>query len=116
MHDRVELALHQHGLDRLVVRQSRDLQVRRRRELDVLVELGEPFDRFVRHAVFVLEDAAQPMDGGDQERLDADLLADQVGRLLDALAVLMKTKPWRKRRCRNTGSASIGKPWSFATI
>ena len=43
-------------------------------------------DRFVRHAVFVLEDAAQPVDRGDQERLDADLAADQVGGLGDALA------------------------------
>ena len=85
MDQRVELALGQHVLDRLVVRQPRDLEVGRRREIDVLVELGEPFDRFVRHAVFVLEDAAHPVDRGDQERLDADLLADQVGRLLDAL-------------------------------
>ena len=56
-----------------------------RRELDVLVELGEPFDRLVRHAVLVLEDAAHPMPGRHQERLDADLAADQVLRLLDAL-------------------------------
>ena len=42
--------------------------------------------RFVRHAVFVFEDAAHPVDRGDQERLDADLLADQVLRRLDALA------------------------------
>ena len=30
--------------------------------------------------------------------------------------VLMNTKPWRKRRCRNTGSAVTGTPWSRATM
>ena len=44
MDHRIELALGQHGLDRFRVRQPRDLQVGMRRELDVLVELGEIFD------------------------------------------------------------------------
>ena len=33
------------------------------------------------------------------------------GVLMPALA-LTKTKPWRKRRCRNTGIAVSGSPWS----
>ena len=116
MEDGVELALGQHGLDRFVMRQARDLHVGRRREVDVLVELGEPMDRFVRHAVFVLEDAAQPMDGGHEKRFDADLAPDQVLRLAMPFSVLMKTKPWRKRRWRKTGSARNGKSWSRETM
>src|SRR5262249_50874495 len=57
----------------------------RRREIDVLVELTEPLDRFVRHAVVVLEDAAHPQPGGEQIALGPDLAADEVGRLADAL-------------------------------
>jgi len=57
----------------------------RRREIDILVELAEPFDRFVRHPVIVLEDAAHPEAGSEQEALGADLAADQVGRLADSL-------------------------------
>ena len=37
-------------------------------------------------AVFVLQDAAQPQAGGGLEGLQPDLAADQVGRLLNALA------------------------------
>src|SRR5215831_14045730 len=40
---------------------------------------------FVRHAVIVLEDAAHPQPGGEQVALGADLAADEVGRLADAL-------------------------------
>ena len=54
-------------------------------EFDVLIEFREPFDRFMRHAVFVLEDAAHPMAGRDQVRFDPDPAADQIGRLLDSL-------------------------------
>ena len=69
----------------LFVRQPRDVQAGRRREGDVLVELGEPLDRLLRHAVMMLEDAANPDAGGEQERLRADLAADQVGWLRNPL-------------------------------
>src|SRR5215831_16506654 len=82
---RVDFTLDQHVLERLIVRHLRDLEARRRREIDVLVELTEPLDRFVRHAVVVLEDAAHPQPGGEQIALGADLAADKVGRLADAL-------------------------------
>src|SRR5262249_44821045 len=82
----VEAALREQAFDRLVVRELADLEAGRRLELDRLVEFRHPFDRLLRHAVFVLEDAAHPDDGGGLELLDADLLADQVGRLADALA------------------------------
>ncbi len=81
----IELALGEHGLDRFIVGEPRQLEPRRRREVDVLVELGDPFDRGVRHAVLLLEEAAHPVDRGDEKRLDADAAADQVGRLLDPL-------------------------------
>src|SRR5882757_1597533 len=86
MDQRVDLALRQHVLDRLVVRQPGDLEIGGRGEFDILVELGDPMNRFNRNAVFVLEDATHPVDRGDEERLDADLLADQVLWRLDALA------------------------------
>ena len=86
MDQRIDLALRQHVLDRLVVGQARDLEPGRRREVHILVELGDPFDGFVRHAVFMLEDAAHPVDRRHEEGLDADLLAYQVVRRLDALA------------------------------
>jgi len=86
MQHRIELAFRQHTLDRLVVGEAADLQARRRRELDRLVELGEPFDRAWRHPVFVLEDAAHPDAGGRLELLDPDPPPDQVLGLPDALA------------------------------
>src|SRR5262245_56418040 len=70
---RVDFTLDQHVLERFIVRHLRDLEARRRREIDVLVELTEPLDRFVRHAVVVLEDAAHPQPGGEQVALGADL-------------------------------------------
>ena len=81
----VELALGEHRLDRFIVREARELEPGRRREVDVLVELGDPFDRGMRHAVFLFQQPAHPVDRGDEERLDADAAADQVGRLLDPL-------------------------------
>jgi hypothetical protein len=78
-------ALGQHLLDALVVAQASQLEIGRLVELDAFIELGEPFHRPVRHAVFVLEDAAHPQDRRRLELLDADLLADQIGRLGDAL-------------------------------
>src|SRR5204862_378455 len=39
---RVDFALDQHVLERFIVRHLRDLEARRRREIDVLVELTEP--------------------------------------------------------------------------
>src|SRR5262245_3409915 len=82
---RVDFTLDQHVLERFVLWHLRDLEARWRREIDVLVELTEPLDRFVRHAVIVLEDAAHPQAGGEQITLSADLAADKVGRLADAL-------------------------------
>ena len=55
-------------------------------DVDIVVELGDPFDAVERHAVFVLQDAAHPQHGGGHQRLDADLAAFQVGGLGDALA------------------------------
>ena len=47
--------------------------------------LAQPLDRFVRHAVVVLQDAAHPQTRGEHEALGADCAADQIGRLADAL-------------------------------
>ena len=81
----VDLAGHQHVLAILVVAHARQLEARRRLEVDVLVELGDPFDGRVRNAVFLLEDAAQPQDRGDLIGLHGDPLADQVLGPVDAL-------------------------------
>src|SRR4249920_1626162 len=81
----VDLALDQHVFERFFLRDLSDVETSRRRKVDILIELAEPFDRFVRHAVIVLEDPAHPESGGEQVALGADLAADQIGRLADAL-------------------------------
>src|SRR5262249_62175098 len=80
-----DFTLDQHVLKRFVLCHLRDLEARRRREIDVLVELTEPLDRFMRHAVIVLEDAAHPQAGGEQIALGADLAADKCGQITDVL-------------------------------
>ena len=62
---RVDFALDQHVLERFIVWHLRYLEAGRRREIDVLIKLAEPLDRFVRHAVIVLEDAAHPQASGE---------------------------------------------------
>src|SRR5690349_9749399 len=57
---RVEYPRRQHALDRLLMRQPRELQVRRRGKFNALVELGEPLDRLMGNTVLVLQDAAHP--------------------------------------------------------
>src|SRR5262249_49421244 len=89
---RVDFTLDQHVLERFVLWHLRDLEARRRREIHVLVELTKPLDRFMRHAVIVLEDAAHPQAGGEQIALGADLAADKVGRLPDALRRIAEVK------------------------
>ena len=56
----VELALGQHGLDRFLLGQQLVFDIGRQRHVDVVVELGHPFDAVERHAVFALQDAAHP--------------------------------------------------------
>jgi hypothetical protein len=85
MQDRIDLSVRQHLLDRALGRQAHDLQVRGRLEFDGFVQFANPFDRLQRHAVFMLEDAAQPDDRRVLELLDADLAAHQIGRRPDAL-------------------------------
>ena len=84
MQQRVDLAVGQHLLDGSVMRQAHDLEPRGAVEIDRLVELAEPLDGFERHAVFVLENAAQPDQRGRLKLLEADLASGQVGRLADA--------------------------------
>ncbi len=105
----VELALRQHRLDRLVVGQAGQLQAGRRREADVLVEFGEPFDRLMRHAVFMFEDAAQPERRGDQIEFHADLLADQVGRPGDVLRSVGEDEAVPEAAMREDRSARNGR-------
>jgi hypothetical protein len=85
MKNRIEFAFGQHRFDRFLVRQAGILYVFRQRDLDVVFDFSDPLDAVQRHAVFMLQDAAHPQDGGGHHRLDADPAAAQVSGPCDAL-------------------------------
>jgi hypothetical protein len=70
----------------LVARKLVQFQALWRREIDGLVQFGEPFDRSMRHAVIVLQNAAHPNDRRRLILLHAHFLPDQVLRAFDSLA------------------------------
>ena len=74
----IQLAFGDHGLDRFVVGERGEFDVRGHVDGDVLIELLVPVDGAVRHAIFVFQNPFHPEDGGDLPVLDAHLLANQI--------------------------------------
>src|SRR5207244_9184989 len=92
----IELAVNEHFLNVLPRCDPLDLQVGWRRPLHLFFVLFEPLDLPVRHAVFVLQEAANPQICGRLKVPEPDLLTDQIGRFANALGSVYKDKPMAK--------------------
>src|SRR5262249_24462291 len=96
----VDFSRSQHILERLIFRGLRNFQIAWRREVHVLVKLAHPFNRAMRHAVIVLQNAAHPEASSEQIALGADPAPYQIGRLADTLGCIDKDEAIPKAAMR----------------
>src|SRR5215467_11729533 len=78
MQQRIDLSVSQHLFNRRIGRHALDLEIGARHKFYRFIEFAKPLDRVQRHAIFMLQDAVHPDDGGGLKLFDTDSPANEI--------------------------------------